>query len=113
MTPRPEQLTAVRWRTFGITFAITAILMSLWALATPLMAVPDEPAHATRAAAVARGQITAPPSPTVPWQLEVQVPRYIAHTGAMTCFAFDPSASASCQKPLEGDPDEIVAAPTS
>lgn len=113
MTPRPEQLTAARWRTFGMTFAITAILMSLWALATPLMAVPDEPAHATRAAAVARGQITAPPSPTVPWQLEVQVPRYIAHTGAMTCFAFDPSASASCQKPLDGDADEIVAAPTS
>lgn len=105
--------TATRWRVFGTTFAIVGVLMSLWSFATPLMAVPDEPAHAIRAAAVARGEITAPPSPTVPWQLEVHVPRYVAHTASLTCFAFDPSQSASCQPALTGDPNEIVAAPTS
>lgn len=113
VTGTPAAVSPGRWAFFGAVFALVASMMTLWALASPLMAVPDEPAHAVRAAAVARGQITAPPSETVPWQLEVQVPRYIADTSAMPCFAFDPAASAGCQVPLAGDPDEIVAAATS
>ena len=102
-----------RWRVFGIVFAVVSALMTCWVFATPLMAVPDEPAHAIRAAAVVRGQITAPPSEDFPWMMEARVPRYVAHSSTLTCFAFDPSIPASCQRSLEGDPDEFVRAATS
>ena len=98
---------------FGVVFAMLACLMGAWAFATPLMAVPDEPAHAIRAAAVVRGEITASASNDIPWQGEVTVPRYIAHSESLTCFAFNPQIDAGCQTPLLGDPDELVTAATS
>ncbi|WP_350347316.1 DUF2142 domain-containing protein [Agromyces sp. G08B096] len=101
------------WSVFGAVFALFSLLMGIWALASPLMAVPDEPAHAIRAAAVVRGQFIAGASPDQPWQAEVTVPRFVAHTGSLTCFAFDPTKSAACQTPLDGDQDELVPAPTS
>ncbi|HEY1316260.1 MAG TPA: DUF2142 domain-containing protein [Gaiella sp.] len=38
-------------------FLLTWLLGALWALATPVMGVPDEPAHVVRAASVVRGQV--------------------------------------------------------
>src|SRR5437868_6439956 len=69
-------------------FASFALLTSLWALATPLMAVPDEPAHAIRAAAVARGQLIGDLADAETFQYPVvQVPKYIADTPSLPCFS--------------------------
>ena len=38
-------------------FGLTWLLGALWAIATPVMGVPDEPAHVIRAASVVRGQV--------------------------------------------------------
>lgn len=45
-------------RSWVLDFLCLGALGLLWALATPLMAVPDEPAHAIKAAAVVRGDLT-------------------------------------------------------
>jgi Predicted membrane protein (DUF2142) len=43
-----------RWWT---TFTLTALVAGIWSLTTPLFAVPDEPAHVIRAAAIVRGDL--------------------------------------------------------
>jgi len=102
-----------RWKTFGLAFILTLAPMLTWALATPLMASPDEPAHAIRAAAVARGDLAGTPSVEKPGQLDALVPRWVSHANALTCFAFQPAISAACQPALEDDPNELVTAHTS
>ena len=42
---------------FALFFCLTFALGALWAIATPVMGVPDEPAHVIRAASVVRGQL--------------------------------------------------------
>jgi hypothetical protein len=80
-------------------FAGLAVLTFLWALALPLFASPDEPAHAVRAAALARGQVVGQEvSPTSP-STRVQVPRSLAD-GHSACFAFHPDRPATCQPPV-------------
>lgn len=50
-------------------------VIGLWALATPVFGSADEPAHATRAAAVARGELTgATPSPERRGFVSVRLP---------------------------------------
>ena len=44
--------------TWWSSFAIIATLASVWTFAVPLMDSPDEPTHAIKAAAVARGELT-------------------------------------------------------
>jgi hypothetical protein len=82
--------------------------MMAWALATPISAVPDEPTHFIRAAAVVRGELANGQFPSIPWQTAAEVPKYVAHTGEITCFAFMPNVPASCQTPVSGDPDKMV-----
>ena len=57
---------AWRWRTFGVAFLAIFLPMLLWALASPLMSVPDEPSHAIRAAAVVRGEVANGPGRRTP-----------------------------------------------
>ncbi|MET4639076.1 DUF2142 domain-containing protein [Mycetocola sp. 2940] len=102
-----------RWRDFLVAAVLFGVLAGIWALATPMTAVPDEPPHAIRAAAVVRGQIVMPISEAHPSESVAFVPRYIAHVTALRCFAFDPVKDASCQPPLAGDPDQIVETRTS
>lgn len=99
-----------RWKVFGASWVVFALLSILWACATPLSASPDEPAHIIKAASVARGQFIGENSSYGP---VVQVPRYIALTHTDTCFAFHPELSADCVVPNAEDPAEIVDAPTS
>lgn len=87
--------------------------MLLWSLASPLMSVPDEPSHAIRAVAVVHGDFTGHPDPAAPWQIAVDVPRYIAHTHELPCFAFQADEPADCQLPVSGNGDEIVSVTTS
>lgn len=94
---------------FGLAWAALSLLSALWALATPIGAAPDEPAHLVKAASVARGQLI---GETGDYGQVVQVPQYIAFTHAQTCFAFDGSITADCMPAIDGDPAAIVDAST-
>ena len=94
-------------------FAVFVALGTLWALSSPLGSVPDEPAHAIKAAAVARGQLLgrtheAQPSPPHVW---VQVPRGIA-LASSACFALNPTIPAGCQPPIANDSTIVEAGTT-
>lgn len=88
---------------FLTSFAVFGVLMALWALASPLMAVPDEPAHAVRAGAVVRGELGN----------VSQVPDYIAATQQEACFASKPTVAANCQDGVREGTDRPVYASSS
>ncbi|MFH5878068.1 DUF2142 domain-containing protein [Arthrobacter sp. NA-172] len=77
-------------------FALLAALITLWILATPLMAYPDEPAHTIKAAAVARGQFFPALGESYGNGIHVQVPSYIANVDSQRCFAFIIGKPAGC-----------------
>ena len=93
------------WTVFLASWALFAALATLWALATPISAAPDEPAQMVKAAAVVRGQLASPDGPD---GSIVQVPQYVAWTHAQTCFARNPAVTANCIPAVPGDPAEIV-----
>ncbi len=97
-----------RWRVFLISFVLSLAAMLLWSFASPLGSVPDEPSHFIRAAAVVRGQAVAPIAPAPPGSNEAVVPRYVAYTNELPCFAFNPNVSAGCQRQLKGAPGTLV-----
>ncbi|MCX2746525.1 DUF2142 domain-containing protein [Arthrobacter sp. MI7-26] len=79
------------------------MLITLWTLATPLMAYPDEPAHTIKAAAVARGQFFPHPGESFGHGVHVQVPSYIANIGSQSCFAFTKEKPADCSPDIPLD----------
>jgi hypothetical protein len=83
-------------RSFVRLFVLFAALGTLWALATPLMAYPDEPSHTIRAAAVVRGQVAVEPGQSFGNGVHVQVPSQIANLEAQKCFAFYRDRTADC-----------------
>ena len=97
------------WLNFAGAWVILALLSSLWALATPIGASPDEPAHLIKGASVVRGQYIGEPSSQ---GSVVQVPLYIAYTQAETCYAFAADQSAACVPEVPGDPALVVDATT-
>ncbi|HEY8215729.1 MAG TPA: DUF2142 domain-containing protein [Acidimicrobiia bacterium] len=99
-----------RWWT---TFLLAAALCSLWALATPLFGAPDEPAHAIRAASVARLQIVGEEVPSeIEDRLVVDAPKaYGDASHSIRCYAFHADVSAACAS-FRDDP-ELVRLPTS
>lgn len=97
------------WRTLGVAWILLFVLSAAWSMATPIAAAPDEPAHLIKAASVARGQFI---GESASGGQIVQVPRYIAHTHAQTCFAFQPDTTAACSERVEGDPWTSVDAQT-
>lgn len=93
-------------------FGAWAVLFALtlaWAFASPPSASPDEPAHIVRAASVVRGELVGTPSPAGHL---VAVPRYIAESHAVTCFAFNPTVTANCAYTPAADSWQDVQAPT-
>lgn len=94
---------------FAAIWAALFALMGLWAMATPIGAAPDEPAHLIKAASVVRGEFIGERGPGGE---VVDVPNYIGYTHAQTCYAFDETASAECIPDVPGDPNTIVEAPT-
>lgn len=84
-------------------FLIIGTLTTLWALASPIMAVPDEPAHAIKAAAVVRGQLQGQPSAKQGDPALVQVPQYFAELGLQVCFGFNPGKTADCAPEVNAD----------
>ena len=94
-------------------FPIIAALSLLWAVASPLMTVPDEPAHTTKAVAVVHGQLTGISGGKQSDVTVVDAPRYISDLIAQTCMAFQPTIAADCAPPVDGTAREIVQASTS
>jgi hypothetical protein len=98
-----------RWWT---TFLLAASLSSLWLLATPLFGAPDEPAHAIRAASVARLQVVGEEVPTFEDQLVVDAPKgYGDASGSIACYAFQRDVPVDCAS--VPDDTAIVPLPTS
>ena len=112
MSPAPirPRVRPGRRSVFFISWIALALLSTLWALATPLSAVPDEPAHFVKAASVVRGQFIGTVSPT--GDELVQVPNYVGHSQALTCFAFQPATTANCSPAVSGNPWKTVDATT-
>ena len=96
-----------------IAFPIIAVLSIIWAFASPLMSVPDEPAHTIKAAAVARGEPTGSSTGKQGEQTIVIVPRYIAMIGAQVCFGTKVGETPKCAPPIDATARDLVQAPTS
>lgn len=91
------------WRLFSATFVVLFGLMTVWALATPLYAVPDEASHSIRAAAAVRGEIVGNNS-------RFQVPAYLTipgaqNTGVLSCYAGRMDRTPACTSD-PGDDDQ-------
>lgn len=95
-------MTSPSFRRFLAVFGVLSLLTTLWSLASPLMSVPDEPAHVIKAAAVVRGQLQGVPGAGQGDMAQVEVPLYIADTLALSgCFAFKPAVPAECSPELQ------------
>ena len=94
---------------FFCTWAILSLLCCAWAIATPIAAVPDEPAHLIKAASVVRGEFVGDVGPN---GQQVSVPQWVAYTHVQACFAFDGTVTADCSPPVPGNPAETVTAST-
>ena len=100
-------------RFFLPAFGLLSMLITLWILATPLMAYPDEPAHTIKAAAVARGQIFPGPGESYGHGVHVQVPSYIANLQSQMCFAFKMQEPAGCAPSIPLDDNYLTIGVTS
>ncbi|MDJ0351176.1 DUF2142 domain-containing protein [Pseudarthrobacter sp. PH31-O2] len=100
-------------RQFLRTFAFLSLLTSLWSLATPLMAFPDEVSHTIKAAAVARGQFVVQAGQSYGHGVHVQVPSYIANLSDQTCTAFKREMAASCAPSIPLDDNYLTIGVTS
>lgn len=108
-------------RVWAISFGFAFVMGALWALATPLFGVPDEPSHISRAASVVRGELLGrePGTGDLPTASSyvrnatrfVEVPVLLDDAGEfdthyaqhLPCFAFNPEQDASCQSFGGGD----------
>jgi len=113
---RPPSARAGWW----ITFALFAALGGLWAVSSPLMSVPDEPAHTIKAVALAHGQLggrdvrVVSDDPGNPGRLDTyfSVPRAYAELNLQrSCYNFSPHTPAGCA-PSVGTDTTLVAAPS-
>ncbi len=90
---------------------VLCLVGGVWALASPLMSVPDEPAHAIKAAAMWRGELRGyvidlpPGNPAgVPSQVVDKVPEEYAQLhDEPTCYKGKPSQPASCTPVIDDD----------
>lgn len=100
-------------RTFWWALLLLMGLSASWTLSTPLMGVPDEPAHVVKAAAVARGELTGREMPGGGSFKLVTVPAGIAHFDNFGCFAQHRDITPACVPPFAGDKNQLVDARTS
>lgn len=100
-------------------FALLAAIGGLWAVSSPLMSIPDEPAHVVRAVALAHGQLRGPnvrklsPDSGIPDELDTyfSVPRAYADLNQQrSCYNFSPHTPAGCAPAVETDATPVEAA---
>ena len=94
-------------------FLILAALSTLWSLASPLMAVPDEPAHAIKAASVVRGELMGESNGEQGDRATVHVPGYIADLPEQACHAYDGRITADCAPVVNAEETALTEAETS
>ncbi|TFH74176.1 DUF2142 domain-containing protein [Cellulomonas sp. HD19AZ1] len=111
---RPRRRARSPWSpraVFWLSWAVLTALGGVWALASPMAAGPDEPAHIVRAAALVRG---APLEEARVGVWRAELPRIYGLTGEMPgCFAFRSSEPASCWDADWGDVSAPQGATTS
>jgi hypothetical protein len=112
--PRPTPLAPVggsalarALRVFTTAFLILVAVGTSWTFGSPVMAVPDEPAHAIHAAAVVRGQWSGEQTDQGGWT-NVEVPEYVAESYGVRCYAFDAAVSVECQGEIPSGDDPTV-----
>ena len=91
--PVSEPRTLRRSTWWGL-FALFLVGLLAWTVATPLMAAPDEGAHAVRAAGVARGQLDGPHRKFIIQNWLQRVPEAYARTPDALCFVRAPDVRA-------------------
>ncbi|MFN8050854.1 MAG: DUF2142 domain-containing protein [Acidimicrobiales bacterium] len=110
-----------RRRELVLVFAAVFVASSLWALASPLMSVPDEPAHATKAAAIWDGwwrgtRVVYPKAPgddAAPVTFRVRTTEsYASANKIFMCYALQPAVTADCAPKLSSS-DRMVRIETS
>jgi hypothetical protein len=88
-----------RWLLAWLFFTVVG---SLWALATPVLGVPDEPAHTVYATAAVRGEVWEETEGPI---TRVTVPAGWANVDQIpACFAFQPNVTPACSPALTGEP---------
>lgn len=92
-TPEPGDRRGLS--TFLIPFVLTWLLSSLWSLATPVFAAPDENAHATKAIAQLRGEIAGHAQEGSRFPV-VDLPDSYRYAPGIVCFAYHPETAADC-----------------
>jgi len=107
-----------RTRVWVAGFLVFFGLSVAWALATPLTAVPDEPAHIVKAAATVRGELDGPPLTVTSTTGGVttqqiltgyRVPAGYAELPDMfRCYAFHTNQPASCATPMPDAKGEVL-----
>lgn len=101
-------------RAFWYSFVALFALSTVWALANPLMASVDEPAHVIKAAATVRGASDVSADGDATGIGSVELPQLYEQLATYpNCFAFQPNQSAACQQELSGDTDASVVVTTS
>lgn len=104
--PSPLRVLLVAWLLFGS-------IGTLWSFASPLMSIPDEPAHTIKAAAVARGQFSGASTGVQGERLTVNVPGYVASLDDYKCFAHHPNLTPACAPPIDAEDRGWIPAQTS
>lgn len=113
-TARPRHRPVSPRQAFWTSFLLFFGLFTVWAVGNPLTAAPDEPSHATKAAAVVRGELVGQPVEGEPDGFgSVHVPNLIWQSqGWPMCYYFRPEVPASCEPEDPQDPGRIVYAVT-
>jgi hypothetical protein len=109
----------VRLRVFVLAFVAFAALGGTWALASPVLSNPDEPAHSVKAAGVVRGELVPPKEPLPDegpggllrggFTTLVEVPySYTWQSSNLPlCYIYDASAAAGCAHGFGADPEVL------
>jgi hypothetical protein len=80
---------------FWTAFALMAMLATLWSLASPIFSVPDENAHAVKAIAQVRGDLTGHAVEGIKHSV-VDLPAAYSYNQQIVCYIFHPEVPADC-----------------
>lgn len=98
---------------FTVAFALIFGLSASWSFASPLMGVPDEPAHVIKAASVVRGDLRGELDVGGGPIRLVTVPKGIEEFAHYGCFAQNVLITPQCVQAAPGDKDALVKTRTS